>query len=66
MPKDKGSLRLSSYQIPVLDSFADLSVTKFGGDAGGVAANVNRWRKQLGLQPETLEEIQSKVKKLIQ
>ena len=60
IPKDKGSLRLASYQIPVLDSFADLSVTKFGGDAGGVAANVNRWRKQLGLQPETLEEIQSK------
>ena len=55
MPKDKGSLRLASYQIPVLDDFADLSVTKFGGDAGGVAANVNGWRKQLGLQEETLE-----------
>ena len=60
IPKDKGSLRLASYQIPVLDYFADLSVTKFGGDAGGVQANVNRWRKQLGLNPETLEEIQSK------
>ena len=60
VPKDKGSLRLASYQIPVLDYFADLSVTKFGGDAGGIKANVNRWRKQLNLSPETLEEIQSK------
>jgi len=60
IPKDKGSLRLASYQIPVLDDFADLSVTKFGGDAGGIEANVNRWRKQLNLSQETLEEIQSK------
>ena len=60
IPKDKGSLRLASYQIPVLDYFADLSVTKFGGDAGGIKANVNRWRKQIGLSPETLENIQSK------
>jgi len=60
IPKDKGSLRLASYQIPVLGFFADLSVTKFGGDAGGIKANVNRWRKQLDLNPETLEEIESK------
>ena len=60
IPKEKGSLRLASYQIPISDYFADLSVTKFGGDAGGIKANVNRWRKQLGLNPETLEEIQSK------
>ena len=60
IPKDKGSLRLASYQIPVLDYFADLSVTKFGGDAGGIKANVNRWRRQIGLSPETLENIQSK------
>ena len=60
IPKDKGSLRLASYQIPVLDYFADLSVIKFGGDAGGIKANVNRWRKQLDLNPETLEEIESK------
>ena len=59
IPKEKGSLRLASYKIPVLDDFADLSVTKFGGDAGGVKANVNRWRKQLNLDPQTLEEIQS-------
>ena len=51
-------MRLASYQIPILDYFADLSVTKFGGDAGGIKANVNRWRKQLNLIPETLEEIQ--------
>ncbi|MBI44988.1 MAG: hypothetical protein CMG66_02340 [Candidatus Marinimicrobia bacterium] len=59
IPKDKGSVRLASYQIPVLDYFADISVTKFGGDAGGIKANVNRWRKQLDLNPQTIEIIQS-------
>lgn len=27
----------------------ELSVTRFGGDGGGVLANVNRWRRQMGL-----------------
>jgi hypothetical protein len=30
---------------------ADVSVIKLAGDAGGVMANVNRWRFQLGLEP---------------
>jgi len=28
-----------------------VSVSRFPGDAGGVAANVNRWRGQVGLEP---------------
>src|SRR5690606_21954678 len=28
---------------------ADFSITSFPGDTGGVAANVNRWRAQIGL-----------------
>ncbi len=30
---------------------AVVSVSMLSGDAGGMAANVNRWRKQLGLEP---------------
>ena len=31
--------------------FADLSISAFPGDVGGQAANVNRWRRQMGLGP---------------
>jgi hypothetical protein len=29
----------------------DISVTSFPGDVGGLAANINRWRGQIGLAP---------------
>ena len=51
------TMRLASYQIPYNNSFADLSVTKFPGQAGGIQSNVNRWRKQLDLNEQTLEDI---------
>ena len=31
--------------------------TLLGGDGGGLAANLNRWRGQMGLEPYTIEEI---------
>lgn len=34
-----------------------ISVTRLGGDGGGVRANVNRWRKQVGLPPLLEAEI---------
>ena len=30
---------------------ADISVSSLAGDGGGLAANINRWRQQLGLPP---------------
>ena len=51
------TMRLASYQIPYDNGFADLSVTKFPGEAGGIESNVNRWRKQLDLNEQTLAEI---------
>ena len=38
----------------------DISITSFQGESGGLLANVNRWREQLGLNavsPEQLESI---------
>ncbi len=32
-------------------SGGSVSISKFPGDAGGIPANVNRWRKQIGLEP---------------
>ncbi|MFT4647482.1 MAG: hypothetical protein ACI9X4_000695 [Glaciecola sp.] len=39
-------MRLLGYDLP---GGVDLSVTVLGGAAGGVAANINRWRGQLGI-----------------
>ncbi len=46
------AFRIASYQIE-MEGFApaDFSITSFPGEAGGLAANVNRWRQQLGLGP---------------
>ncbi|HVE14188.1 MAG TPA: hypothetical protein VNI01_12385 [Elusimicrobiota bacterium] len=41
-------MRAASFQVP---GGAELSVVTFPGDAGGVLANVNRWRGQFGLAP---------------
>jgi hypothetical protein len=45
------SMRLVSFSVPHGDEVGDLSVTKLGGGAGGMLANLNRWRRQLGLEP---------------
>ena len=55
--KENNSFSLASYEIPYQNDSADLSITKFSGDAGGVLANVNRWRRQLDLEPQTLKQI---------
>ena len=57
--KENNSFSLASYEIPYQIDSADLSITIFSGDAGGVLANVNRWRRQLNLEPQTLEEIKA-------
>ncbi len=51
-PKPASPMRRASFDVPV-DSgpAADFSISSFGGAAGGVLNNVNRWRAQLGLAP---------------
>lgn len=36
---------------------ADISITTFPGKVGGALANINRWRRQIGLGPITEEQI---------
>jgi hypothetical protein len=50
-PKPASSMRKGSYTVSGGGGDADLSITAFPGDVGGLAANVNRWRGQVGLQP---------------
>ncbi|MBV9392231.1 MAG: hypothetical protein JOY96_10095 [Verrucomicrobia bacterium] len=58
-------MRLASYKVTGPDgAVADVSVTAFPGDAGGLVANVNRWRGQLHLKPLNEEELASTVQNL--
>jgi len=51
-------MRLASFDIPG-DGGAkgDLSISALGGAAGGLLANVNRWRGQVGLAPWSDEQL---------
>ena len=58
--KAPGSIRKGSYTIPGDGGAAgDLSITAFPGDTGGLVANVNRWRGQVGLPSIADAEVQA-------
>ena len=45
-------MRLASFDVPgVGGAKGDVSISALGGGAGGLLANVNRWRGQVGLAP---------------
>lgn len=47
-----GSMRLGSFQVTGdQGAKVDISVIKMGANPGGMLANLNRWRGQVGLQP---------------
>ena len=50
-------MRLASYSAPFTEGVADISITNFSGEAGGMLANANRWRGQLNLSEYTLEDV---------
>jgi hypothetical protein len=43
-------------------STAEIAVTVFPGNVGGLTANVNRWRGQVGLAPASADEIAGSAK----
>lgn len=55
--KSPGQMRKGSYTIKGDGGEADLGITAFPGATGGLEANLNRWRGQVGLPPASPEEI---------
>jgi hypothetical protein len=47
--KPLGPMRLGSFAVSGDTGNADVSIIAFPGEAGGLLANINRWRGQLGL-----------------
>jgi hypothetical protein len=45
-----GQMQIAKFNVPAVDAAkAEVAVSVFPSDTGGTLANVNRWRKQLGL-----------------
>jgi hypothetical protein len=42
---------LAKYSVAEGDTSADITISFFPGEVGGVLANVNRWRGMVGLPP---------------
>ncbi|MCB1120033.1 MAG: hypothetical protein KJT03_00670 [Verrucomicrobiae bacterium] len=54
------SMRLASYNVPLsTGETGDFSLVQLSGAAGGVMANINRWRGQIGLEPVEVEGLGS-------
>jgi len=51
------SMRLASFAVPADGATGDCSVVLLSGEGGGVAPNVNRWRGQVGLPPQSEDDI---------
>lgn len=51
------AMRKGSYAIRDGAAEADLSITAFPGDTGGLLANLNRWRGQISLPPLAPNEL---------
>ena len=58
-------MRMGSFKVdgPNAGS-ADVSITAFPGDAGGLSSNLNRWRGQLQLLPLSDEQLSNTVQRI--
>lgn len=57
--KPASAMRKGSYAIKGDGAEADLSITAFPGDTGGLLANLNRWRGQVSLPPLAPDQLDS-------
>jgi hypothetical protein len=60
-PGAASAMRKGSYAIRGDAGDADLSITSFPGDTSGLLANMNRWRGQIGLSPQTAAQLEAEV-----
>jgi len=62
--KPASAMRKGSYTVRGEGGEADLSITAFPGSTGGLLANLNRWRGQLGLAPLAETELDANCARL--
>ena len=54
---DGHPMRMASFYVPHTDGKGELSITEFSGMSGGIQANINRWRGQVSLPPQSEQSI---------
>lgn len=59
-----GQMVLARFVVRGAEGSAEVNVSSFPGDTGGLVANVNRWRGQLGLEPLGAAEAEKSVEPL--
>jgi hypothetical protein len=62
--KAGSAMRKGSYAVKRDGAEADFAITAFPGDTGGLHANINRWRGQVGLSPASPAELDAAVQHL--
>jgi len=62
--KPGSSMRKGSYAVTGPGGEADFAITAFPGDTGGLHANINRWRGQVGLPNAIPAELDASVQHL--
>lgn len=60
-PKGGSTMRKGSYAVKRDGAEADFAITAFPGDTGGLHANINRWRGQVGLPAASPAELDAAV-----
>jgi hypothetical protein len=60
--KEPSQLRKASYDVHGAGGIADFSLISLSGAAGGLHDNVNRWRGQIGLDPQEHAAIDATVR----
>lgn len=50
-------MRLATYVLEGPSGAVEVAINRFPGDVGGMLANVNRWRGQVGLAPATESDL---------
>ena len=54
---DGHPMRMASFYVPHTVGKGELSITEFSGMSGGIQANINRWRGQVSLPPQSEQSI---------
>ncbi len=62
--KPLSAMRKGSYRVKAAGGEADLSITAFPGATGGLEANLNRWRGQVGLAPLAPAEVAAEARSI--
>lgn len=63
-PKAGSSMRKGSFAVKGGGAEADFAITAFPGDTGGLHANINRWRGQVGLPNAAPADLDASVQHL--